>query len=405
MTTTITESVGTAAPPREGRMLVQIITPGTGSSGVYPPAVVEAAAGARVFPAGTHMYADHPSVTEAQDRPERSIRDLAGVLTQDAYWDGQALVAEAKTYEPWSTVLAEMHDSIGVSIRASARVEESDEQGRPVIAELVEGISIDFVTRAGRGGKVLQVLESARHVQETLPGGLVAGDLEQRLDDAVGPEAWVVDFTDTWLVYRTWDGDDRALVQQTYTADEQGRITLTGTPVQVSRRVTYDALAEPTGTAPTLPSTSAGITESRKEPTMARIQIEEAEHKRLTETATKVAAMEAERDTAINRAKEAEAKIVAANEAVDNAHIDRIIAAAGVEFTALEAKGLRVDLPKNDDARLDVEKFEAAVKEAATEKATESGQGRPQGLGHVTESNTSYSEADLDGVLGIQKGA
>lgn len=413
MTTTITESVGTAAPPREGRMLVQIITPGTGSSGVYPPAVVEAAAGARVFPAGTHMYADHPSVTEAQDRPERSIRDLAGVLTQDAYWDGQALVAEAKTYEPWTSVLAEMHDSIGVSIRASARVEESDEQGRPVIAELVEGISIDFVTRAGRGGKVLQVLESARHVQETLPGGLVAGDLEQRLDDAVGPEAWVVDFTDEWFVYRTWDGDDRALVQQTYTADEQGRITLTGTPQRVARRVTYDALAEPAGTATIPPSSLAGVAmesiQKKEDPTMGHIQVDEAEHKRLTEAAQKLTTIEAERDAALQQAKESAAMIAEANKATDAAQADRVIADAGVTFTILEAKGLRVDMPVDESGRLDVPAFERLVKEAATEKANESGHGRPQGMGAGTgtESTTDISEAEADIALGIttQKGA
>ncbi|UVY83801.1 hypothetical protein NLU66_16565 [Brachybacterium sp. NBEC-018] len=393
MTTTITESTGTATP-RQGRMLVQIITPGVGSSGVYPAPVVEAAAAARVFPAGTHMYADHPSLSEAQDRPERSIKDLAGVLTTDAYWDGTALVAEAKTYEPWTTVLAQMHDSIGVSIRASARVEESDDQGRPVIAELVEGISVDFVTHAGRGGKVLQVLESARQVQETLPGGLVASDLEQRLDAAVGDDSWVQDFTDEWIVYRTYMDGDGHLVQQSYSTDADGRVTLTGTPQRVSRRVTYDAQD--------LPSTSAGIAE-RKEPTMAQIQIDEAEHKRLNEAADKLAATEAERESAVKRAEEAEAKLVAANEAADAAHVDRIIAAAGADFTALEAKGLRVDMPVSE-GRLDVTAFEKTVAEAAAEKRAAAGEGRPTGVGPVTES-TDMTEADADAALGIEKGA
>lgn len=399
MTTTITESTGTATP-RGGRMLVQIMTPGTGSSGVYPAPVVEAAARTRVFPAGTHMYADHPTVTEDRDRPERSIKDLAGVLTTDAYWDGTALVAEAKTYEPWTSVLAEMHDSIGVSIRASARVEESDEQGRPVIAELVEGISVDFVTHAGRGGKVLQVLESARKVQETLPGGLVASDLEQRLDDALGPEAWVADFTDEWLVYRTWDGgEERVLVQQTYTTDADGRVTLTGTPQRVSRRVTYDAQYPP--------STSAGVameSTQKGEPIMAQIQIDEAEHKRLTDAAAQVAAMEAERDTAVKDLEDARRAVTEAHQAADAATVDRLIAAAGVDFTALEAKGLRVDLPVDESGRLDATAFEKTVTEAAAEKRAAAGEGRPTGVGHVTES-TDYSEADLDRVLGITKGA
>lgn len=407
--TTITESVGTAAPPRAGRMLVRIITPGTGSSGVYPQEVLEAAARSKTFPAGLHLYADHPSLTEAQDRPERSIRDLAGVLTQDAYWDGTALVAEAKTYSPWSDVLAQMHEDIGVSIRASARVEESDEQGRPIIAELVEALSVDFVTRAGRGGRVLEVLESARQVQEALPGGLVAHDLEQRLDDALKPDEWVQDWTDEWLVYRTYADGDGHLVQQTYTSDEQGRITLTGTPQRVSRRVTYDATTGPDSPATIPPSSLAGVAmeshQKEEEPLMAQIQIDEAEHKRLTEAAAQVATIEAERDASIKKAEEAVALIAAANEAADKAQVDRVIAGAGVEFSALEAKGLRVDMPVDESGRLDVPAFERLVKEAATEKAAESGHGRPTGFGSVNESTTDISEADLDGLLGIQKGA
>lgn len=398
MTVTVAETTNTAVP-REGRMLVQIMTPGIGSSGVYPAPVVEAAATARVFPAGTHMYADHPSVSEDRDRPERSIKDLAGVLTQDAYWDGTALVAEAKTYEPWSTVLSQMHDAIGVSIRASARVEESDDQGRPIIAELVEGLSVDFVTHAGRGGRVMQVYESARRqVQETLPGGLVAGDLERRLDDAVGPEQWVIDFTDEWVVYRTPTGGGYRLARQTYIADDTGRITLTGTPQGVARRVTYDATE--------LPSTPAGITQENtntKESPMGTIQIDEAEHTRLKDQAGRVETLESERDAAIERATTAETQVTEAHKAADAATIDRLIAGAEITFTALEAKGLTVDLPVGENGRLDVAAFEKRVAEAAAIKAEANGDGRPNGVG-VTESTT-YTEADLDAALGITKGA
>lgn len=394
--TTITESVGTAAPPREGRMLIQIITPGTGSSGVYPSEVLEAAARSRIFRAGLHLYADHPTVSEDRDRPERSIKDLAGVLTQDAYWDGTALVAEAKTYSPWSEVLAQMHESIGVSIRASARVEESDEQGRPIIAELVEALSVDFVTHAGRGGKVLQVLESARQVQETLPGGLVASDLEQRLDDALGPEAWVLDFTDEWLVYRTWDGgDEHVLVQQTYATDADGRVTLTGTPLRVSRRVTYDAAD--------FPSTPAGITQEnhqQKERPMGTIQIDEAEHQRLKDQAGRVETLESERDTAIAERDNAIAEATEARRAAETATVNRIIGEAAVAFTKWERAGITADLPYTESGTLDEAAFTTRVTEAATEKAAESGQGRPTGFGYVSES-TDYTQADYDRDLGI----
>lgn len=418
--TTVTEAVstGTAQPKAGGRMLIQIITPGNGSSGVYTPEVLEAAAGAQIFHQGMLLFADHPGLTESQDRPERSIRDVAGVLTENAYWDGTALVAEAKTYEPWSSVLAKMHDAIGVSIRASARVEESDEQGRPIIAELVEGISVDFVTYPGRGGAIREVYESARPavkvISETLPGGLIASDLRQRLSDAVAStstDRWVEDWTDDWVVFDEMDPavGRTVLMQQTYTADENGRITLTGTPTRVSRRVTYDASADPNGPATIPPSSLAGVAmeshQKEEEPVMAQIQIDEAEHKRLTEAAAQVATIEAERDASIKKAEEAVALIAAANEAADKAQVDRVIAGAGVEFSALEAKGLRVDMPVDESGRLDVPAFERLVKEAATEKAAESGHGRPTGFGSVNESTTDISEADLDGVLGIQKGA
>src|SRR5699024_10170736 len=189
---------------------------------------------------------------------------------------------------------------------------ERDGRTGPIITSLTEGVSVDVVTRAGAGGKLVALLVSARAtVAETLPGNLVAGDLEQRLDDALGPEAWVVDFTDGWVVYRAWDGDDeRVLVQQTYTSDEQGRITLTGTPTRVSRRVTYDAQIPP--------SNSAGVAmeshQKEEEPIMAQIQIDEAEHKRLTEASEKLATIEAERDAAVQKAEEAVALIAAANE-------------------------------------------------------------------------------------------
>ena len=115
--TTLTEAA-TVKAGRAGNMLIQLITPGVGSSGVYTDTVLEAAANTRVFPAGTLMFADHPTATESHDRPERSIRDVAGVLVEDARWDGGALVAEARAYAPWRTILTEMKDDIGVSIRA-----------------------------------------------------------------------------------------------------------------------------------------------------------------------------------------------------------------------------------------------------------------------------------------------
>lgn len=401
MTTTITESVGLTAGT--GRRYRARLIEGDrwGSSGYYSREMLERD-GPQVWPYGTQVYLDHPGATEQHDRPERSVRDLAGKIVTAPVYEGDGLYSEVEFYPHMAPVIEAMWEDVGMSIRAAGTAEHGERDGRsgPIITSLSEGVSVDVVTKAGAGGKLVALLESAR-ATEALPGGLVANDLEQRLDEILGPDSWVIDFTDEWLVYRTWDGDDRALVQQTYTADEQGRITLTGTPQPVSRRVTYDAHTDP-------PSSLAGVameSHQKEEAPMGHIQVDEAEHKRLTEAAEKLATIEAEREAAIKRAEESEAREAAANEAADTATIDRIIAAAGVEFSALEAKGLRADVPKGEDGRLDAEKFEAAVQKAATEKAAESGAGRPHGFGAVNESTTDYSEADLDGALGIVKGA
>src|SRR5205823_731299 len=137
-----------------------------GSSGYYSAQVLEAAGANRVFAAGTHMYLDHPGMAEQHDRPVRSVRDLAAVLTEDATWDAtnQRLVANARVFGPFTEALVEMRDAIGVSIRADATVEIGEAEGRrgTIVTELVEATSVDFVTHAGRGGRILSVLESAR---------------------------------------------------------------------------------------------------------------------------------------------------------------------------------------------------------------------------------------------------
>lgn len=156
-----TSTVHTAeADLRSGTAEILIISPGTGSSGVYSREVLQQAAADRVFPAGLHTFLDHPARSEESDRPERSVRDLAGTLTSDAEWRDSpepGLYATARIYPQWRPVIAEMHSDIGVSIRASG---ERDRDGN--ITRLIAAQSVDYVTRAGRGGRVLELLESAR---------------------------------------------------------------------------------------------------------------------------------------------------------------------------------------------------------------------------------------------------
>lgn len=165
----ITEAGGSVKAAKRGLLDVQIITPGWGSSGYYSPEVLEAAAQAQVFRKGLKMFLDHPTPVENDERPNRSVKDIAAVLAEDARWDGAALRAPVKTFGQWRELVAEMVDAdadvIGVSIRADAQVSEGEAEGRSgyLIQEISNARSVDFVTEPGRGGKILQVLESARN--------------------------------------------------------------------------------------------------------------------------------------------------------------------------------------------------------------------------------------------------
>lgn len=135
-----------------------------GSSGYYSSAMLSEATTERVFSAGTPIYLDHPGVEEKHDRPERSVRDLAGKLDSDAVAEADGLYANITIYPHWAEVVEALAPDIGLSIRASAEVEEGEAEGRKgtIVKRLVEADSVDLVTKAGAGGRVISLIESAR---------------------------------------------------------------------------------------------------------------------------------------------------------------------------------------------------------------------------------------------------
>lgn len=143
---------------KPGRYRIRIICPGKGSSGVYSESNLAASVGC--FPAGTQMFMDHPSKDEDMNRPERSVKDLAGRLVTDAVvgLDG-ALYAECEVYPSFNDIIREKWQDIGVSINAWSE-NGLDADG---IVPVFDGVtSVDFVTKAGAGGALLEVLESQR---------------------------------------------------------------------------------------------------------------------------------------------------------------------------------------------------------------------------------------------------
>ena len=141
-----------------GRYRVRIISPGQGSSGVYTRENL--AASASLFKAGTPMFMDHPTRTEDFDRPERSVKDLAGRLVTDAaVGEDGALYAECEVYPSVNAVIRERWADIGVSINAWT---DQPKEADGVIPPLTGVHSVDFVTVAGAGGGLTDVLECAR---------------------------------------------------------------------------------------------------------------------------------------------------------------------------------------------------------------------------------------------------
>jgi hypothetical protein len=183
--TQVTESISLAEATRGQatgrRMRIKLIDAGWGSSGYYSPEVLQEAARNEIFRDGFHMYIDHPTPTEQVEKPERSVRDLAAVIEGPVTYRDGGLYAEARLYDDYQWI-AQKKDAIGLSIRASGRAEAGEADGRRglIITALTEGTSVDFVTHAGRGGQILELLESAR-AQSLEEARNIGGWLESRL--------------------------------------------------------------------------------------------------------------------------------------------------------------------------------------------------------------------------------
>ena len=143
----------------EGIARVRVISPGQGSSAFYKED--QLARDANAFDGGL-VFIDHPSRTERKDRPERSLRDLAGSVVGTPIYEkagaaGPGLYGDVKVAEHWRPFLEDLGTDIGVSIRAGGSVVMESVAGKKTkVAESFNpGATFDFVTQAGRGGKMV----------------------------------------------------------------------------------------------------------------------------------------------------------------------------------------------------------------------------------------------------------
>ncbi len=142
---------------------------------------------AKVFQ-GKQFYVDHPSKTEEEDRPERSMRDLAGyfydctvgtIKDLDSGEPLQACFATLKfaESEPGQLAMTQVATALeyqrrmgnskelyaGISINAGGMSEPGQIEGMDVnmVREIHDAFSADIVTKPARGGKFLSLMQEA----------------------------------------------------------------------------------------------------------------------------------------------------------------------------------------------------------------------------------------------------
>jgi hypothetical protein len=174
----------------DGTATIKIIAPGQGSSGYYPADVLKRD-GPKVFAEGTHVYLDHPSASEESNRPERSVRDLAGSLTGPAVWNehgaaGPGLYAPVKFIDSVAPHVNAIAAISGMSIRAAGKTGTREVAGKRVrtIESIDVAHSVDVVTKPGAGGKVLDLIESARSGKPVPPAERDEDVSKEQLEEA-----------------------------------------------------------------------------------------------------------------------------------------------------------------------------------------------------------------------------
>lgn len=138
---------------------IKLISPGTGSMAHYPAEVLKRD-GPKVFGTGTLMFWNHPTKAEEAARPEGDLNNLAAILTSKAEWQengkhGPGLYANAKVMADYAQKIEERAPHIGLSIRAGGTGTGKTVNGKPELASIDYAESVDYVTRAGRGGIAL----------------------------------------------------------------------------------------------------------------------------------------------------------------------------------------------------------------------------------------------------------
>lgn len=381
MTIQIREAAGKAGTLSGSRMEITLITPGWGSSGYYSPEVLEQAATDRVFPRKTQQHIDHD-----KDGGVGSVATLAAYLNEDARWEPDwldpdtgvkgRLVAEARVNRKWGPILADIGEAIGTSIAAPAEISMGEAEGRQgrIIEKLLPGPlnRVDFVTVAGRGGRISEVLESHK-VEEARNVGQW---LEARM------HSMFTGLTDEMY------GDGRMTREERITLSTalgQALTSFTATvEAEAPQLFERDLWEDPTPAAAEAaeaisPPNPAGVNKG-EEPSVATIEIEESAHADLVAQSGRVTALE----TDLTTTREA---LKATNAAAAEALVKSALEAVGITAPKTAAR-LSAGFPVLENGAIDVEKFSAEITESIAELQVSGGAGTPRGLGGNPDEGT-----------------
>jgi hypothetical protein len=172
-----------SADAAKKEVIVDLIAEGFGNkrdNHYYSRQVLEAAAADF---SNSKQYVDHldPEAVKKLNGMPRSVRDLAGRIVEawvDTNGEGKTVIrGRAKVAQPWLWELIENDpELLGVSINAWGKSKPGTVEGRQ--ARIVEGISkigsVDWVTEAGAGGKVVSLVEAQLEQEETVNGSSVS---------------------------------------------------------------------------------------------------------------------------------------------------------------------------------------------------------------------------------------
>lgn len=244
---------------------VVLIEEGMGNFGTAYYYTKEALTSAIPIFEGKKIYADHPSLDDEQNRPERSVKDILGhfenIRLEEV--DGRALLTGTVKIlpdEPYRWCRALMahavefatkypdKEFVGLSINASGdaseqsiddlikagvpegarlKLEQAQQQGISsvrVVSALTDAVSCDLVTEAGAGGKVREMLENDKtkemdmktekkeESKEALPPGIGPAEaaVDAAHDDAAQDKALIKKMMDQYLGDSEMDESEQA---------------------------------------------------------------------------------------------------------------------------------------------------------------------------------------------------